>query len=49
MDALKIYIHLPKEKKTGEVWFIETMIAASETVGLNNYNRTALVLTVYWA
>lgn len=49
MAALKVYIHTPKEQRTGEAWSIQTVVQAQEITGMDDENRTAMLLMIYWA
>ena len=49
MNALEVYIHRPKEQRVGEAWAIATVVAAQEITGIDDQNRAAMLLMIYWA
>ncbi|KAF7856021.1 hypothetical protein EAF04_009977 [Stromatinia cepivora] len=48
-DAFKKYIKLPREQRADAVWGMQNIIAAQEQAGLEEKDRVALLLLVYWA
>ena len=48
LKALEEYLSLPKEKRSGVAWIIETMEDSQRNLGMNDSDIAAVVMTLLW-
>ncbi|KAL8806616.1 MAG: hypothetical protein Q9182_001264 [Xanthomendoza sp. 2 TL-2023] len=48
MDAMKSYISLPEEQRSGQAWAIKTVLRAQDHVGIDSHNQAAIMMILLW-
>ncbi|KAL8804549.1 MAG: hypothetical protein Q9200_005777 [Gallowayella weberi] len=49
MEAMKGYISLPEDQRSGQAWAIKTVLRAQAHVGIDLLNQAAIMMILLWA